>query len=50
MIKNISTMTFSTMTFNMTSYFFQLYPFDVMKLKHCYIYDAHKLQWESLHS
>ena len=37
------------MTINMTS-FFNLYPFDVMKLEHSCIYDAHKLQPESLHS
>ena len=25
---------------------FQLYPFDVVKLEHSRVYDAHKLQWE----
>ena len=37
------------MTINMTS-FFQLYPFDVMKLEHSGMYDAHELQRSSLHS
>ena len=31
-------------------FIFQLYPFDVRKLKHSCKYEVHKLQWESLHS
>ena len=38
------------MTIKMTINIFQLYPFDVMKLEHSCIYDAHQLQQESLHS
>ena len=34
----------------MTSYFLDIYRFDVMKLEHSCMYDEHDLQREPLHS